>query len=73
MERKSQATTTSGKILVVPVGEVAPDLHDSVAAQAGVEFSRVDRDGAVSLLRRDPFAVTALILSGEGGSPDLAC
>ena len=69
MERKSQATTTSGKILVVPVGEVAPDLHDSVAAQAGVEFRRVDRDGAVSLLRRDPFAVTALILSGEGGSP----
>jgi len=61
--------STSTKILVVPVGETSPDLHDSVAVQAGVEFRQVDRDGAVSLLRRDPFAITALILSGEGGSP----
>lgn len=69
MERKASTGTAGSTILVVPAGETAPDLHDSVAAQAGVEFRRVDRDGAVSLLRRDPFAITAVILSGEGGSP----
>ena len=69
VERKASAPTAESRILVVPVGETFPDLHDSVAAQAGVEFRRLDRDGAVSLLRRDPFAITALILSGEGGSP----
>ena len=69
MERKVSAITAGTRILILPVGDSTPDLHDSVAAQAGVEFRQVDRDGAVSLLRRDPFAITALILSGEGGSP----
>jgi len=56
-------------VLVIPVGEDDEPVCSAVRDRVPASCVRLDGDSAISLLRSDPFAVTAVVLSGDGASP----
>ncbi|MFQ5670962.1 MAG: hypothetical protein ACE5HD_10660 [Acidobacteriota bacterium] len=56
-------------ILVVNTGRADEPVPPDIVENDVAHLLRVDGDRALSLLRRDPFSVTAVILSGDGESP----
>jgi DNA-binding NarL/FixJ family response regulator len=56
-------------VLVVPIGDNDEPVCSEVRQRVPASCVRLDGDSAISLLRSDPFSVTAVVLSGDGASP----
>ena len=58
-----------GTVLVVNAGCGEHCLCNDLARTTQARCMDLDGDGAVEVLKADPFAVTAVVLSGDGASP----
>ncbi|TDI29019.1 MAG: hypothetical protein E2P03_10655 [Acidobacteria bacterium] len=56
-------------VLVVPIGENDEPVCREVRQRVPASCVSLDGDSAISLLRSDPFSITAVVLSGDGASP----
>lgn len=56
-------------VLVVPIGDNDEPVCREVRQRVPASCVRLDGESAISLLRSDPFSVTAVVLSGDGASP----
>ncbi|MCZ6600038.1 MAG: hypothetical protein O7A07_04280 [Acidobacteria bacterium] len=56
-------------VLVVPIGDNDEPVCHEVRQRVPASCVRLDGESAISLLRSDPFSVTAVVLSGDGASP----
>jgi DNA-binding NarL/FixJ family response regulator len=56
-------------VLVVPIGDIEEPICHEVRERVPASCVLLDGDSAISLLRSDPFSVTAVVLSGDGASP----
>ncbi len=72
MGKQMRTATSSAEpttVLVLRGGAADPARQEHVAQQLGQGCVEMDEDSAVAVLRTDPFAVSAVVLSGDGGSP----
>lgn len=56
-------------VLVVPLGDNDEPVCRAVRQKVPASCVLLDGESAISLLRSDPFLVTAVVLSGDGASP----
>jgi len=59
----------SNTVLVVPTGQNDEPVSEIVRDQVQANCVSLDGESAVSILRADPFTVTAVVLSGDGEAP----
>jgi hypothetical protein len=69
MMESQPAKEHRGTVLVVNTGSQGGSISNDLDRATPQTCVDVSQDAALETLRADPFTVTAVVLSGEGGSP----